>query len=68
MNQFRPNLVVAGCEPYAEDGWDKIQFGNVVLRVVKLQCHHEHSRVKTKGIRALQSAALLRNPISDCTL
>ena len=36
MNRFRPNLVVAGCEPYAEDGWDKIQFGNVVLRVVKL--------------------------------
>ena len=36
MNRFRPNLVVAGCEPYAEDGWDKIQIGNVVLRVVKL--------------------------------
>ena len=35
MNRFRPNLVVAGGEPYAEDGWNKIQIGAVVLRVVK---------------------------------
>jgi hypothetical protein len=35
MNRFRPNLVVAGGEPYAEDGWNKIQIGGVVLRVMK---------------------------------
>jgi uncharacterized protein YcbX len=35
MNRFRPNLVVAGGEPYAEDGWGRIQIGGVALRVVK---------------------------------
>jgi uncharacterized protein YcbX len=35
MNRFRPNLVVAAREPYAEDGWGKIQIGDVRLRVVK---------------------------------
>lgn len=35
MNRFRPNLVVAGGEPYAEDGLGKIEIGGVRLRVVK---------------------------------
>ena len=35
MNRFRPNLVVAGGEPYAEDGWRSIEIGGVRLQVVK---------------------------------
>lgn len=35
MNRFRPNLVVSGCAPYAEDGWGRIEIGGVRLRVVK---------------------------------
>jgi hypothetical protein len=35
MNRFRPNLVVAGGEPYQEDGWTRIQIGEVGLQVVK---------------------------------
>jgi uncharacterized protein len=35
MNRFRPNLVVAGGEPYAEDGWQRIQIGAVPMRLVK---------------------------------
>jgi len=35
MNRFRPNLVVKGCEPYAEDTWNKIKIGDVELRIVK---------------------------------
>ncbi|MEP7226822.1 MAG: MOSC N-terminal beta barrel domain-containing protein [Gemmatimonadales bacterium] len=35
MNRFRPNLVVAGGEPYAEDGWGSIEIGGVRLQVVK---------------------------------
>jgi uncharacterized protein YcbX len=35
MNRFRPNLVVAGAAPYAEDDWTRIKVGNVPLRVVK---------------------------------
>lgn len=32
MDRFRPNLVVEGCEPYAEDSWTLIRVGDVVLR------------------------------------
>jgi len=32
MNRFRPNLVVAGCGPFAEDGWKRIRIGRVVFR------------------------------------
>lgn len=35
MNRFRPNLVVRGCEPFAEDMWNRIRIGNVELAVVK---------------------------------
>jgi len=35
MNRFRPNLVVSGCQPYAEDTWNKIKIGDVELAVVK---------------------------------
>ena len=35
MNRFRPNLVIAGAEPYAEDGWDHLEINGVRLRVVK---------------------------------
>lgn len=35
MLRFRPNLVVAGTEPYAEDGWREIEVGAMRLRVVK---------------------------------
>jgi hypothetical protein len=35
MNRFRPNVVVRGCAPYAEDSWNDIQIGDVRLHVVK---------------------------------
>jgi uncharacterized protein YcbX len=35
MNRFRPNLVVAGAEPYAEDEWHRIEIGGIPMRVVK---------------------------------
>jgi hypothetical protein len=35
MNRFRPNIVVKGCEPFAEDTWNKIKVGDVELAVVK---------------------------------
>ncbi|MCU0970801.1 MAG: MOSC N-terminal beta barrel domain-containing protein [Gammaproteobacteria bacterium] len=35
MSRFRPNLVVAGAEPFAEDGWRRIRVGGVALRVAK---------------------------------
>ena len=35
MNRFRPNLVVRGCEPFAEDGWETLRIGAISFRVVK---------------------------------
>ena len=35
MSRFRPNLVVSGCAPYAEDGWRTLRIGEAVFRVVK---------------------------------
>ncbi|QIB64847.1 MOSC domain-containing protein [Kineobactrum salinum] len=35
MNRFRPNLVVGGCEPFAEDSWRRIRVGSVEFDVVK---------------------------------
>ena len=41
MNRFRPNLVVRGCEPFAEDYWRVVRIGQVSFRVVKpcARCH-----------------------------
>ena len=31
MERFRPNVVVEGCEPYAEDRWGDVTTGDVTL-------------------------------------
>jgi len=35
MNRFRPNIVLKGCEAFAEDTWKRIRIGEVELAVVK---------------------------------
>ena len=35
MTRFRPNLVVQGCAPYAEDQWKRIRIGSMTFRVTK---------------------------------
>jgi uncharacterized protein YcbX len=35
MNRFRPNIVVKGCEPFAEDNWKRIRIGDVEIALVK---------------------------------
>jgi uncharacterized protein YcbX len=35
IERFRPNHVVEGAEPFAEDTWQRIQIGDVVLRKAK---------------------------------
>lgn len=32
MSRFRPNLVIANDRPWAEDEWDRLQIGDVILR------------------------------------
>ena len=35
MDRFRPNLVVDGALPWAEDGWRRMQIGDVLFEAVK---------------------------------
>lgn len=35
MNRFRPNLVVAGSDPFGEDTWTRIRMGSLTLALVK---------------------------------
>ncbi len=35
MNRFRPNIVVSGCESFAEDSWKEIAIGEMRFDVVK---------------------------------
>ncbi|GIW06730.1 MAG: MOSC domain-containing protein [Dehalococcoidia bacterium] len=35
VNRFRPNIVVAGADAYAEDGWRRLKIGDLVYDVVK---------------------------------
>ena len=35
MNRFRPNLVVKGCEPFAEDNWKRIRIDGIEMAIVK---------------------------------
>ena len=35
MDRFRPNVVVGGGEPWAEDGWRSVRIGGAVFRAVK---------------------------------
>jgi hypothetical protein len=35
MARFRPNLVVGGSEPHAEDGWRRVRIGSIEFEAVK---------------------------------
>jgi uncharacterized protein YcbX len=35
MGRFRPNVVVRGCAPWAEDAWTRVRLGAVPVRVLK---------------------------------
>ena len=35
MNRFRPNIVVDGCDAFAEDAWKKMRIGEIDFRIVK---------------------------------
>ncbi len=36
MRNFRPNIVISGCDAYSEDGWQKIRLGKVIFDAAKL--------------------------------
>ena len=52
MQRFRPNIVVSGCSPFAEDNWKEIRIGDIVFRIVKpcSRCVIPNVNIKT-GVR-----------------
>jgi uncharacterized protein YcbX len=65
MKRFRPNLVVKGCEPFAEDTWKEIQIGDAKFYVVKpcARCTIPTVDIETgeKGVEPLRTLATYRN-------
>ncbi len=62
MNRFRPNLVVSGCEAYAEDSWRQIRIGAISFRVVKPCSRCTITTVdQSQGIRGKEPLATLAN-------
>ena len=35
MRRFRPNIVISGCEPFAEDSWSAVRIGELEFNLVK---------------------------------
>jgi uncharacterized protein YcbX len=58
MARFRPNLVISGCEAYAEDFWREIQIGDIVFRLPK-PC----SRCSVPGINP-HTAEVTKEPLT----
>lgn len=58
MARFRPNLVIEGCEAYAEDFWREIQIGKIDFRLPK-PC----SRCSVPGINP-HTAEVTKEPLT----
>jgi uncharacterized protein YcbX len=60
MNRFRPNVVVSGYQPWAEDRWRRIRIGSVSFRVVK-PCDRcvVTTTDQTTGVRGRQPLRIL---------
>jgi uncharacterized protein YcbX len=71
MNRFRPNLVVAGCEPYAEDSLRRFRIGDVVFRGAKpcIRCIVTTTDQLTgeRGVEPLRTLARYRREPADAT-
>ncbi|MSR17231.1 MAG: MOSC domain-containing protein [Methylococcaceae bacterium] len=58
MARFRPNLVISGCEAYAEDSWREIRIGEIDFRLPK-PC----SRCSVPGINP-KTADVTKEPLT----
>jgi uncharacterized protein YcbX len=71
MNRFRPNVVVAGCEPYEEDRLTRFRIGDVVFRATKpcIRCIVTATDQLTgeRGVEPLRTLAQYRREPPEST-
>jgi len=65
MNRFRPNIVITGCEAFAEDKWQTVHIGEVSFKVAKpcVRCVITTTNQETaeRGKEPLRTLARYRN-------
>lgn len=55
MSRFRPNIVVAGAEPFEEDRWRRVRIGDISFQVVKSCVRCEITTVdQTTGVKGIE--------------
>jgi uncharacterized protein YcbX len=59
MTRFRPNVVVTGGEPHAEDGWSRLRLGSIEARMVKRCDRCSIVTVDDEGVRQKEPLATL---------
>jgi uncharacterized protein YcbX len=64
MDRFRPNVVVSGCAPWAEDQWKDIRIGSTAVRIAK-PCERcvittTDQRTGERGMEPLRTLATFR--------
>ena len=69
MNRFRPNVVIKGCEAFAEDKLGEIRIGNAIFRAAKLcaRCQvttTDQAAGEVRGPEPLQTLATYRDSAS----
>jgi hypothetical protein len=69
MDRFRTNLVLAGCEAFAEDTWKRIRIGNVVFRALgpSARCIMTTTDQVTgeRGVEPLRTLATFRRDATE---
>lgn len=61
MNRFRPNIVVSGCEAFAEDSWKQIRIGTTIFHLVKPCARCIMTTIdQTTGVKALEPIPTLK--------
>lgn len=69
MDRFRPNVVVSGATPFAEDEWSRVRIGDVVLRAAgkSIRCIMTTTDQRTgqRGKEPLRTLATFRRDEAD---
>lgn len=69
MDRFRPNLVVTGCPPFAEDTWPRFRIGELAFRAAgpSIRCLVTTTNQQTgeRGVEPLRTLATFRRDAKD---